>query len=135
MKPSPPTKKGEPDDDRPVAILSLGERMSDLSKRYVLPGFYGSDSKGRVKTFSRGGSDISGAIAARAGGAELYENWTDVSGLLMTDPRIVPNAKPMAEVTYAEIRELSYMGASVLHEEAMAPVREVGIPVNIRNTV
>ncbi|MDB4986971.1 MAG: aspartokinase [Myxococcaceae bacterium] len=112
----------------------LGERLSDTKRRYVVPGFYGRDHKGHVKTFSRGGSDISGAIVARAAKAELYENWTDVSGLLMTDPRIVPDAKPMEEVTYAEIRELSYMGASVLHDEAISPVREVGIPICIRNT-
>ncbi len=118
----------------PDSYRKLGERLSDETKRYVMPGFYGRDSKGGVKTFSRGGSDISGAIAARAARAELYENWTDVSGLLMTDPRIVKDAKPMAEVTYAEIRELSYMGASVLHDEAILPVREVGIPICIKNT-
>jgi len=112
----------------------LGERLADPQRRYVVPGFYGRDAEGQVRTFSRGGSDVSGAIAARAAGAELYENWTDVSGLLMADPRIVEHPRPMAEVTYAEIRELSYMGASVLHDEAMAPVREVGIPVCIRNT-
>lgn len=118
----------------PETYALLGERLRDTGKRYVVPGFYGRDAKGQVKTFSRGGSDISGAIVARAAGAELYENWTDVSGLLMTDPRIVPHAKPMEEVTYAEIRELSYMGASVLHDEAISPVREVGIPIAIRNT-
>jgi len=118
----------------PVTYKLLGDRLRDQSRRYVIPGFYGRDQKGQVKTFSRGGSDISGSIAARAAGAEVYENWTDVSGLLMTDPRIVPNAKPMEEVTYAEIRELSYMGASVLHDEAISPVREVGIPICIRNT-
>ncbi|MET0286156.1 MAG: aspartate kinase [Polyangiales bacterium] len=118
----------------PETYKLLGERLSDTKKRYVVPGFFGRDHKGNVKTFSRGGSDISGAIAARAAKAELYENWTDVSGLLMTDPRIVPHAKPMEEVTYAEIRELSYMGASVLHDEAISPVREVGIPIQIRNT-
>lgn len=112
----------------------LGERLADTGRRYVLPGFYGRDPAGQVRTFSRGGSDVSGAIAARAAGAILYENWTDVSGLLMADPRLVDKPRPMEEVTYAEIRELAYMGASVLHEEAMAPVREVGIPVNIRNT-
>ncbi len=100
----------------------------------VVPGFYGALPDGSIKTFSRGGSDMTGSIVARGVAAELYENWTDVSGLLMTDPRIVPHAKPMEEVTYAEIRELSYMGASVLHDEAMAPVREAGIPVSIRNT-
>jgi aspartate kinase len=118
----------------PETYQLLGERLRDTKKRYVVPGFYGRDQRGQVKTFSRGGSDISGAIVARAAGAELYENWTDVSGLLMTDPRIVPQAKPMEEVTYAEIRELSYMGASVLHDEAISPVREVGIPICIRNT-
>jgi aspartate kinase len=118
----------------PETYALLGERLRDTKKRYVVPGFYGRDQKGQVKTFSRGGSDISGSIVARAAGAELYENWTDVSGLLMTDPRIVPQAKPMEEVTYAEIRELSYMGASVLHDEAISPVREVGIPICIRNT-
>ncbi len=112
----------------------LGERLADTTRRYVIPGFYGRDVQGQVRTFTRGGSDVSGAVAARAAGAILYENWTDVSGLLMADPRIVDNPHPMAEVTYAEIREMSYMGASVLHDEAMAPVREVGIPVNIRNT-
>jgi aspartate kinase len=118
----------------PQTYPLLGERLADTSKRYVVPGFYGRDAKGRVRTFSRGGSDISGAIVARAVMAELYENWTDVSGLLMADPRIVKDPKPMQEVTYAEIRELSYMGASVLHDEAISPVREVGIPINIRNT-
>ena len=112
----------------------LGARLADPAKRYVIPGFYGRDAEGHIRTFSRGGSDVSGAVAARAANCMLYENWTDVSGLLMADPRIVDKPRPMQEVTYAEIRELSYMGASVLHEEAMAPVREVGIPVNIRNT-
>ena len=118
----------------PKTYARLGERLADTSRRYVLPGFYGRDPEGRVRTFSRGGSDVSGAIAARAANAELYENWTDVSGLLMADPRIVDDPRPMEEVTYAEIRELAYMGASVLHDEAMAPVREAGIPVCIRNT-
>lgn len=112
----------------------LGERLAAEDRRFVVPGFYGRDAAGHVRTFSRGGSDVTGAIAARAAGAALYENWTDVSGLLMADPRIVEHPRPMEEVTYAEIRELAYMGASVLHDEAMAPVREVGIPVNIRNT-
>lgn len=112
----------------------LGERLQKNGKLYVLPGFYGSDPQGRIKTFSRGGSDISGAIAARAVGAILYENWTDVSGLLMADPRIVENPHPLDIVSYREIRELSYMGASVFHDEAIAPVREAGIPINIRNT-
>ncbi len=112
----------------------LGARMADETKLYVMPGFYGVDVKGQIKTFSRGGSDISGAIAARAVKCEVYENWTDVSGLLMADPRIVENPHPLDEVSYREIRELSYMGASVFHDEAIAPVREVGIPINIRNT-
>lgn len=102
--------------------------------RYVIPGFYGSTPDGRVRTFSRGGSDISGAIVAAAMNAAVYENWTDVPGVLMTDPRIVPQAKPITEITYRELRELSYMGASVLHEEAVFPVRTKNIPINIRNT-
>jgi aspartate kinase len=118
----------------PRSYDSLGARLADTSKRYVIPGFYGADANGNVKTFSRGGSDISGAIAARAAKADLYENWTDVSGLLMADPRIVANPHPLDLVSYREIRELSYMGASVFHDEAIAPVREAGIPINIRNT-
>jgi aspartate kinase len=102
--------------------------------RVVIPGFYGADPAGEVKTFSRGGSDVTGAIVANALDATLYENWTDVSGVLMTDPRVVAEAKPIIEITYRELRELSYMGASVLHEEAVFPVREKGIPINIRNT-
>jgi aspartate kinase len=101
---------------------------------YVLPGFYGTGPQGRVKTFSRGGSDISGAILARAAGADLYENWTDVAGLLMTDPRVVPDAAPMERVTYRELRELAYSGANVFHEEAILPCKQVGIPIRIANT-
>lgn len=101
---------------------------------YVLPGYYGSGSDGRVKVFSRGGSDITGSVVAKALDASLYENWTDVSGFMMADPRIVPQARAMREVTYAELRELAYMGASVLHDEAIFPVREAGIPIHIRNT-
>ena len=100
----------------------------------VMPGFYGTGSQGKVKTFSRGGSDISGAIAARAVNASLYENWTDVSGLLMADPRIVPEAAPMEIVTYRELRELAYSGASVFHEEAILPCKQVNIPIRIANT-
>ncbi len=100
----------------------------------VIPGFYGSDPDGQIKTFSRGGSDITGAIVARALHAAVYENWTDVSGLLMTDPRIVDAPATIALLTYRELRELSYMGATVLHPEAVFPVREAGIPVHIRNT-
>lgn len=101
---------------------------------FVVPGFYGRDSKGRIRCFSRGGSDITGAIVARAMHSEVYENWTDVSGLLMADPRLIDNPKPIAEVTYREQRELSYMGATVLHDEAVFPVREAGIPIHICNT-
>ncbi len=118
----------------PATYAELGRRLADETKLYVIPGFYGRDHHGKVKTFSRGGSDISGAIAARAAGAELYENWTDVSGLLMADPRIVENPCHMDQVTYREIRELSYMGASVFHDEAILPVREARIPINIKNT-
>ena len=100
----------------------------------VIPGFYGVMPNGTIKTFSRGGSDITGSIVARAAEAELYENWTDVSGFLMTDPRIVNNPRPIRSVTYRELRELSYMGATVLHEDAIFPVRNAGIPINIRNT-
>lgn len=102
--------------------------------RYVIPGFYGTSSAGDIKTFSRGGSDVTGSVVARGLEVALYENWTDVSGFLMTDPRIVPEAKTIAEITYGELRELSYMGASVLHEEAVFPVREKGIPITIKNT-
>jgi aspartate kinase len=118
----------------PATYDRLAARIADPKVVYVIPGFYGHDAHGQIKTFSRGGSDISGAIVARAGKASLYENWSDVSGLLMADPAIVKNPKSMTEVSYAEIRELSYMGASVLHDEAIAPVREQGIPLNIRNT-
>ena len=102
--------------------------------RAVLPGFYGADEHGEIRTFSRGGSDITGSLVARAVKADLYENWTDVSGLLMADPRIVPNPRAIEVVTYRELRELSYMGASVLHEDAIYPVRRAKIPINIRNT-
>jgi aspartate kinase len=118
----------------PDTYAILSERLANKDRRYVIPGFYGRDAKGDIKTFSRGGSDISGAIVARAAAAEVYENWTDVSGLLMADPRILDQPRPMEEATYAEIRELSYMGATVLHDEAISPVREVGIPIWIKNT-
>lgn len=100
----------------------------------VIPGFYGAYADGRVKTFSRGGSDITGSIVARALKADLYENWTDVSGFLVTDPRVVEDPAVVDMITYRELRELSYMGASVLHEEAIFPVRKAGIPINIKNT-
>lgn len=118
----------------PNSYELLARKMADTSKKYLLPGFYGRGPDGKVKTFSRGGSDISGAIAARSISALVYENWTDVSGLLMADPRIVDDPEPMVEVTYRELRELSYMGASVLHDEATLPVREAGIPIHIKNT-
>ena len=103
-------------------------------KPVVVPGFYGAMPDGNIKTFSRGGSDITGALLARGIRAEVYENWTDVSGVLMADPRVVQDAKTIPTLTYRELRELSYMGANVLHEEAVFPVIDVGIPVNVRNT-
>ncbi|MBQ8258537.1 MAG: aspartate kinase [Clostridia bacterium] len=104
-------------------------------ERAIIPGFYGLMPNGTVKTFSRGGSDITGSIVARAAGADLYENWTDVSGFMMADPRIIDNPRAIETVTYRELRELSYMGATVLHEDAIFPVRIAGIPINIRNTM
>lgn len=103
-------------------------------KQAVIPGFYGSMPNGTIKTFSRGGSDVTGSIVARAVHADIYENWTDVSGFLMADPRVVDDPKGIETITYRELRELSYMGATVLHEEAIFPVRFAGIPINIRNT-
>ncbi len=100
----------------------------------VIPGFYGANTNGEIVTFSRGGSDITGSIVARAAAATLYENWTDVSGFLMADPRCIDNPKGIDIITYKELRELSYMGATVLHDEAIFPVRYVGIPINIKNT-
>ena len=111
----------------------LSKRLAK-TERAVVPGFYGAYEDGRVKTFSRGGSDITGSIVAKACHASMYENWTDVSGCLVTDPRIIENPKPIKVITYRELRELSYMGASVLHEDAVFPVRKAGIPINIRNT-
>lgn len=111
----------------------LSERLAH-TERAVIPGFYGSNPDGTIHTFSRGGSDITGSIVARAIHADLYENWTDVSGFLVTDPRIVENPVPIETITYKELRELAYMGASVLHEDAIFPVRREGIPINIRNT-
>ena len=111
------------------ALKKLGH-----GKGIVIPGFYGAMPDGRIRTFTRGGSDITGALAAAALDADVYENWTDVSGILMADPRIVDDPQPIPEVTYDELRELSYAGAQVLHEGTIQPVREKGIPVNIRNT-
>lgn len=103
-------------------------------ERAVLPGFYGSTPDGNIKTFSRGGSDITGALVARAIKADVYENWTDVSGFLMADPRIVKNPKQIKTISYKELRELSYMGAGVLHEDAIYPARMANVPINIKNT-
>ena len=110
------------------------KEIFDVYNKIVIPGFYGSLPNGDIKVFSRGGSDVSGAIAAASLDADVYENWTDVSGILMVDPRIVENPKSIARVTYAELRELSYMGAAVLHEDTVFPVRAKDIPLNIRNT-
>lgn len=103
-------------------------------KKILIPGFYGKLPTGRIKVMTRGGSDITGALAAAAVNASVYENWTDVSGILMADPRIVENPSPIARITYAELRELAFMGATVLHEESIQPVKERGIALNIRNT-
>ena len=119
------------DEDKTNDMLSLELRDH---KYAVIPGFYGISPNGTVVTFSRGGSDITGSIVARAAEADLYENWTDVSGFMMADPRIIKNPAAIDTVTYRELRELSYMGATVLHEEAIFPVRYAGIPINIKNT-
>lgn len=124
-------EKGIFDEERTQKAVS--ERLLKIDKA-VIPGFYGSMPNGEVKTFSRGGSDVTGSIIARGVNADLYENWTDVSGFLMADPRIVENAKSIKNITYRELRELSYMGATVLHEEAIFPVRKANIPINIKNT-
>ncbi len=119
--------------DEEKTNLAMKEELAK-SEKAVIPGFYGSMPNGTIKTFSRGGSDITGSIVARAVNADLYENWTDVSGFLMADPRIVPNPLPISVITYRELRELSYMGAGVLHEDAIFPVQKEGITINIRNT-
>ncbi len=111
----------------------LSERLAE-AESVVVPGFYGAMPDGKVKTFSRGGSDVTGSIVAKAISADIYENWTDVSGFLVTDPRIIENPRVIETITYRELRELSYMGATVLHEDAIFPVRKAGIPINIRNT-
>ena len=118
--------------DQDASYAALAEIAG--GKRVVIPGFYGSMPDGKIKTLTRGGSDITGALAAAALDADVYENWTDVSGILMADPRIVENPKPIERVTYDELRELSYIGAQVLHEGTIFPVREKNIPLNIRNT-
>ena len=124
-------KDGEFDSEKTNAVCEA--KFANI-ERAVVPGFYGAMPNGKVKTFSRGGSDVTGSIVARALKADIYENWTDVSGFLAADPRIVNNAKPINVITYKELRELSYMGATVLHESAIFPVRKEGIPINIRNT-
>ena len=117
--------------DKTDEILSA--RLENV-ERAVIPGFYGSKENGVVKTFSRGGSDVTGSIVAKAVRADVYENWTDVSGFLIADPRIVEKPKAIDTITYKELRELAYMGATVLHEDAIFPVRKAGIPINIKNT-
>ncbi len=108
--------------------------LLELHEYAVIPGFYGILPNGTIKTFSRGGSDITGSIVAAAAQADIYENWTDVSGMLMADPRCINDPRPIPEITYRELRELSYMGATVMHDEAIFPVRKAQIPINIRNT-
>ncbi len=115
-------------------IANAVKSALETSKGLVIPGFYGSLPSGKIRIMSRGGSDITGALVAAGCNADLYENWTDVSGILMADPRIVTNPSPIAQITYAELRELAYMGASVLHEDSIAPVKDMGIALNIRNT-
>ena len=122
---------GTLDEEKTNAELSA---ELEKHKYAVIPGFYGGTPNGTVKTFSRGGSDITGSIVAKAAKADLYENWTDVSGFMMADPRVIDNPCVIKEITYRELRELSYMGATVLHEDAVFPVRSAGIPINIRNT-
>ena len=122
---------GSFDAERTNTVLSV---TLEKYEHAVIPGFYGSMPNDTIKTFSRGGSDITGSIVARAANATLYENWTDVSGFLMADPRIIDNPQPISYITYRELRELSYMGATVLHEDAIFPVRYSKIPINIRNT-
>ena len=124
-------ENGTFDEERTNAVLSEELKKHEYA---VVPGFYGCMPNGTIKTFSRGGSDITGSIVARAAKADLYENWTDVSGFLMADPRVVDNPPPIETITYRELRELSYMGATVLHDEAIFPVRYADIPINIRNT-
>lgn len=124
-------ENGDFDADKTNEVLSA--RLTGIENA-VVPGFYGSRSDGRIKTFSRGGSDITGSIVAKAVKADVYENWTDVSGVLVTDPHIIENPEPIDVITYRELRELAYMGFPVLHEDAIFPVRQQGIPINIRNT-
>ena len=122
---------GRVDFEKSYALL---QGLFARAKKVVIPGFYGAMPDGEIKTFTRGGSDVTGAIAAAALNADAYENWTDVSGILMADPRIVENPRPIEQVTFGELRELSYMGADVLHEETVFPVRQKNIPLYIKNT-
>ena len=124
-------RPGQPDYETTNSLLADALRNAE---RVVIPGFYGADASGVIRTFTRGGSDVTGSLVARAVHAELYENWTDVSGMLFADPRVVENPRTVERITYRELRELSYMGAAVLHEDAVFPVRKAGIPINIRNT-
>jgi aspartate kinase len=119
-------------DDRTYSLAA--DTLKGINGRIVIPGFYGKGPHGGIQTFSRGGSDITGAIAARAIAADIYENWTDVSGIYLADPRVARKAAPVEKITYREIRELATIGASVFHEDAIAPVRKVGIPINVKNT-
>lgn len=125
------------DEDGTFDAEYTNRKMAKRLKKHehaVIPGFYGAYADGKIKTFSRGGSDITGSIVARALKADLYENWTDVSGFLVTDPRLIEDPQVVEVITYRELRELAYMGAAVLHDEAIFPVRKAGIPINIRNT-
>jgi len=124
-------KNGKFDGKKTNKVLS--ERLENV-KCAVIPGFYGAMLDGTIKTFSRGGSDLTGSIVAKAAKVDMYENWTDVSGFMIADPRIINNPKTIEAITYKELRELSYMGATVLHEDAIFPIRKEGIPINIRNT-
>ncbi|EGY80825.1 aspartate kinase [Peptoniphilus indolicus] len=124
-------KKGNIDDKKTYTAIN---EMKEKYEFAVIPGFYGVNISGKVKTFSRGGGDLTGSIIARGVGADLYENWTDVSGFLAVDPKIVPKPREVRELTYRELRELSYAGASVLHSEAILPVQSAGIPIQIKNT-
>ena len=122
---------GRVDREKPDAAIAAAV---EKYKNVVIPGFYGRVPTGKIKVMTRGGSDITGALAAAAVNADIYENWTDVSGILMADPKIVKDPRPIPKITYGELRELAFMGASVLHEESILPVKEKGIPLNIRNT-
>ena len=124
-------ENGNFDAEKTDKVLS---KKLEQTEKAVIPGFYGAGPDGKVVTFSRGGSDITGSIVSKACHASMYENWTDVSGCLVADPRIIDNPQPIKVVTYRELRELSYMGASVLHDEAIYPAKEDNIPINIRNT-